>query len=126
MSIDYDRNKSFYVYMIVRKTKIYVEAGCGVLIANEHLLPFYIFPTFHIYFHQNSTLEFSGGKWEITITTSDITNADTHAAVFVTAYGDKGKSDLLPLGAYGANDNFECGKESKFNVSFGLNSNFIE
>ena len=46
--------------------------------------------------------------------TSDIRGAGTDANVFVTMYGDKGKTDEVPI--CNATDNFEQGQLDKFKV----------
>ena len=42
--------------------------------------------------------------------------AGTDANVYLTLYGDKGKTDEVPIG--NATDNFEQGQLDKFKVSF--------
>ena len=51
----------------------------------------------------------------MTVVTSDISNAGTHANVLLTVYGDKGVSEPLPL-TNSDNEAFEKGKESMFDV----------
>ena len=53
--------------------------------------------------------------WNVWLWTSDIRGAGTDANVFMTLYGDKGKTDEVPLG--NATDNFEQGQLDKFKVS---------
>lgn len=53
--------------------------------------------------------------WNVWLWTSDMRGAGTDANVFMTLYGDKGKTDEVPLG--NATDNFEQGQLDKFKVS---------
>ena len=53
--------------------------------------------------------------WNVWLWTSDVRGAGTDANVFLTLYGDKGKTDEVPLG--NATDNFEQGQLDKFKVS---------
>ena len=46
--------------------------------------------------------------------------AGTDANVYLTLYGDKGKTDEVPIG--NATDNFEQGQLDKFKVSFFMAS----
>ena len=57
------------------------------------------------------------GEWSVTVVTSDVNNAGTHANVMLTAYGDRGQSERLPL-VNSDSAAFEQGKESQFKVSF--------
>lgn len=52
--------------------------------------------------------------WNVWLWTSDMRGAGTDANVFMTLYGDKGKTDEVPLG--NATDNFEQGQLDKFKV----------
>ena len=52
--------------------------------------------------------------WNVWVWTSDMRGAGTDANVFMTLYGDKGKTDEVPLG--NATDNFEQGELDKFKV----------
>ena len=52
--------------------------------------------------------------WNIWVWTSDMRGAGTDSNVFVTLYGDKGKTDEVPMG--NATDNFEQGQLDKFKV----------
>lgn len=52
--------------------------------------------------------------WNVWAWTSDIRGAGTDANVFMTLYGDKGKTDEVQLG--NATDNFEQGQLDKFKV----------
>ena len=53
--------------------------------------------------------------WNVWLWTSDMRGAGTDANVFMTLYGDKGKTDEVPLG--NATDNFEQGQLDKFKVN---------
>lgn len=52
--------------------------------------------------------------WNVWVWTSDVRGAGTDANVFMTLYGDKGKTDEVPIG--NATDNFEQGQLDKFKV----------
>lgn len=54
--------------------------------------------------------------WNVWVWTSDMRGAGTDANVYLTLYGDKGKTDEVPIG--NATDNFEQGQLDKFKVSF--------
>ena len=58
----------------------------------------------------------AGGTWKVKVKTSDIHNASSKAQVYITVYGSKGVSDVLPLGEAGGDD-FAQGKEADFTVS---------
>lgn len=58
--------------------------------------------------------------WNVWVWTSDMRGAGTDANVYLTLYGDKGKTDEVPIG--NATDNFEQGQLDKFKVSFFLAS----
>ena len=58
---------------------------------------------------------FAGGKWRIWVTTNDNPVAGTDAMVFLSVYGDKGKTDDLVLGC--GDGHFESGETDEFNVS---------
>ena len=53
--------------------------------------------------------------WNVWVWTSDMRGAGTDANVYLTLYGDKGKTDEVPIG--NATDNFEQGQLDKFKVS---------
>ena len=60
------------------------------------------------------------GKWErvqVTVKTSDMDDAGTHAQVYITAFGSKGHSDKLLLSSPESNV-FDKGVESEINVSY--------
>jgi lipoxygenase homology domain-containing protein 1 len=52
--------------------------------------------------------------WHVWVYTSDLKNAGTDASVSMTLYGDKGKTDEIPLN--NKSDNFESGKCDKFKI----------
>lgn len=52
--------------------------------------------------------------WQVWVYTSDLKNAGTDANVSITLYGDKGKTDDIPL--RNKDDNFESGKCDKFKI----------
>lgn len=52
--------------------------------------------------------------WYVWVHTSDVRGAGTDANVYLMAYGEKGKSDEIPLENKG--DAFEKGKEDKFKI----------
>nr|CAB3263471.1 lipoxygenase homology domain-containing protein 1-like [Phallusia mammillata] len=52
--------------------------------------------------------------WNCVIFTSDVRNAGTDAKVFIQVYGEKGKSDVIPLN--NETDNFETGQKDKFKI----------
>ncbi|CAK8676643.1 unnamed protein product [Clavelina lepadiformis] len=54
--------------------------------------------------------------WNCTIWTTDVRNAGTDANVFMQIYGEKGKSDQIPLN--NETDNFESGQKDTFKVGF--------
>ena len=56
----------------------------------------------------------AGVVWNLTVHTSDISNAGTDAKVFFCLYGNKGKSDELELGNH--SDTFERGESDSFKV----------
>ena len=57
---------------------------------------------------------FTETVWNVWVWTSDMRGAGTDANVFMTLYGDKGKTDEVQLG--NATDNFEQGQLDKFKV----------
>ena len=79
----------------------------GELLKREPLMRVFLFLFF--FFFRTETV------WNVWLWTSDIRGAGTDANVFMTLYGDKGKTDEVPLG--NATDNFEQGQLDKFKVS---------
>ena len=62
-------------------------------------------------------LLFAAGEWQVYVRTSDIEGAATCAQVYLTVYGSKGTSRILPLGDGSPDsDSFWRGKESQFKV----------
>ncbi|XP_060083246.1 lipoxygenase homology domain-containing protein 1-like [Ylistrum balloti] len=62
----------------------------------------------------------SKGKYNIVVKTSEASGSGTHAQVYITAEGTKGKAERLPLGEV-TEDNilFDEGVTSEFNLDFG-------
>jgi hypothetical protein len=57
-----------------------------------------------------------GGDWKIDTVTSNIDNSGTDAQVSLTVFGERGATDLIPLGAPN-NGLFESGMRNEFDVS---------
>ena len=55
------------------------------------------------------------GKWKVWVSTNENPTAGTDAMVFLSVYGDRGKTDDLVLGC--GDGYFEPGGEDEFNVS---------
>ena len=58
----------------------------------------------------------SGNPWTVTVTTVKHKNASPGAQVVMVIYGDKGKSEDIPLGD-DVKKNFKPGETDTFNVS---------